>query len=240
MQTPFDMQALIARLEGLADAQYRAFHASLVPDMATGFLGVRVPALRAIARELARGDWRGFLEASRAYPLYEARLLHAFVLGGAKCPIEEKIALTEAFLPMVDNWAVCDGLCSSFKPRQGEREALFPFVEQCAQSDIEFRKRFGLVMLMSYFGDDPFGERTMAVYRRFEHPGYYARMGAAWGLATLWLKQRDAALSILRDGVWDEWTHNKAIQKLRESYRVSDEDKALAQGLRRKAAKRHE
>ena len=240
MQTAYDMPALVSRLEGLADAKYRSFHAGLVPDMSTGFLGVRVPALRAMAKELLRGDWRAFLEASRDYPLYEIRLLHAFVLGGAKCPIEEKIRLTEAFLPHVDNWAVCDGLCSTFKPRAGEREALFAFAADCAQSEIEFRKRFGLVMLMSYFGDDPWGERTMAIYRDFSHPGYYARMGAAWGLATLWLKQRAAALSILEDGVWDEWTHNKAIQKLRESLRVPDEDKALAMSLRRKAAKSHE
>ncbi len=240
MQTGYDMPVLVQRLEGLADGKYRDFHASLVPDMATGFLGVRVPALRAISKEILRGDWRAFLEASRAYPLYEARLLHAYVLGGARCPIEEKLELVDAFLPMVDNWAVCDGLCSAFKPRTGEREALFPFVVRCADSDIEFRKRFGLVMLMSYFGDDPFGGETMAVYRRFAHPGYYARMGAAWGLATLWLKQRDAALAILRDGAWDEWTHNKAIQKLKESWRISGEDKSLAQGLRRKAAKSHE
>ena len=237
MQTAYDISALISRLEGLADAKYRDFHASLVPDMRMGFLGVRVPALRGIAKEILRGDWRGFLEASRTYPLYEVRLLHAYVLGGAKCPIGEKIRLTEAFLPMVDNWAVCDGLCSTLKPKESEQKALFPFVAQCADSDIEFRKRFGLVMLMSCFGDDPWGDKTMAVYRRFSHPGYYARMGAAWGLATLWLKQRESALAILEDGVWDEWTHNKAIQKLRESWRISDGDKALALSLRRKAAK---
>ncbi len=240
MQTGCDMAALVRRLEGLADAKYREFHRSLVPDMTVGFLGVRVPALRAVAREILRGDWRGFLEASRDCPLYEARLLYAFVLGGAKCPIEEKIALADAFLPRVDNWAVCDGLCSAFKPRAGEREALFPFAVACAESDVEFRKRFGLVMLMEYFADAPWAGATLAVYRRFSHPGYYARMGAAWGLATLWLKQRPAALALLQDGVWDDFTHNKAIQKLRESDRISAEDKALVATLRRKAAKPRE
>ena len=236
----FDLEPLTARLEAMADAKYRDFHASLVPDMRVRFLGVRVPALRAIAKELLRGDWRGFLEASRESALYELRLLHAFVLGGAKCPIGEKIALADAFLPYVDNWAVCDGLCASFKPRAGEREALFPFALACADSDIEFRKRFGLVMLFSCFAEDPWAGQTLAAYRRFAHPGYYARMGAAWGLATLWLTQRDAALAILEDGVWDDFTHNKAIQKLRESWRVSDADKALLATLRRKAARRHE
>ena len=236
----FELAPLVARLEGMADAKYRDFHSSLVPGMGVRLLGVRVPQLRAIARELLRGDWRGFLEASRCADLYELRLLHAFVLGGAKCPIEEKIALTDAFLPHVENWAVCDGLCSTFKPRAGDREALFPFVLACADSEVEFRKRFGLVMLFSYFAEGPWGDATVAAYRRFAHPGYYARMGAAWGLATLWLSRREAALAILKDGVWDAFTHNKAIQKLRESYRVSDEDKALVQTLRRKAVKSDE
>ena len=236
---PYDIEALVARLEGLADAPYRAFTDGLVPG-AERTLGVRVPKLRAMAKELQAGDWRAFLGASREHPLYEVRLLHAYVLGGARCAIDEKLALADAFLPQVDNWAVCDGFCSSFKPRRGEHGALFGFVLGCAGSDLEFRKRFGLVMLMSYFHDDPWAEGTMAAYRAFSHPGYYARMGAAWGLATLFLYQREASLAILTEGLWDDFTHNKAIQKLRESYRVPDEDKRMLLALRRKAAKADE
>lgn len=237
---PFDMEALVARLEGLADAPYRALTDTLVPGAGELALGVRVPKLRALAKELLAGDWRAFLQASLGHPLYEVRLLHAYVLGGARCPIDEKLALTDAFLPYIDNWAVCDGLCASFKPKRGEEDALFDFVLNCAASGLEFRKRFGLVMLMSHFHDAPFAERTMAAYRAFAHDGYYARMGAAWGLATLYLYQREAALAILKDGIWDDFTHNKAIQKLRESYRVSDEDKQMLLTLRRKAAKDRE
>jgi len=232
---PFDMAALAARLECLADTGYRELNLSLIPGVSVPVLGVRVPLLRALAKELKKGDWRGFLEASRDYPLYEVRLLHAIVLATARCPIGEKIALTDAFLPRVDNWAVCDTFCSSFKPSAGDKEAVFEFVRGCAESDIEFRKRFGLVMLMSRFHEPPYLDGVMDIYRRFSHPGYYARMGAAWGLATLYLYDREAALSILSDRVWDPVTHNKAIQKLRESWRVPDEDKRMLNGLRRKA-----
>lgn len=226
---------LLARLEEQRDEKYAAFNASLVPGVECAAIGVRVPALRALARERVRADdWRDFLDATRAESLYELRMLHAMVLGGAKCTIAEKIALTDAFLPHVDNWAVCDTLCTSFKPKKGEQEALFAFVRDCAGSEIEFRKRFGYVMLMSHFHDAPYIGPVMAIYRDFRHDGYYARMGAAWGLATLWLYAREDALSILRENLWDDFTHNRAIQKLRESYRVSDEDKALALSLKRR------
>lgn len=231
----YSLSPLMARLEALRDAQYADFNASVVPGVAPSALGVRVPALRAIAKEIVRADdWREFLDATREHPVYELRMLHAMVLGGAKCDIREKIALTEAFLPHIDNWAVCDTLCSSFKPKPHEREALFALVRDCARSDVEFRKRFGLVMMMSHFHDAPYIDEVMAIYRDFSHEGYYARMGAAWGLATLWLSAREDALAILTENLWDDFTHNKAIQKLRESYRVSDADKALTQALRRK------
>lgn len=234
----YSIAPLMARLESLRDEKYAAFNASTVPGIAQTAIGVRMPMLRAIAKEILRdGDWRGFLEASRMSGVYELRLLHAMVLGGAKCDIAEKLKLTDAFLPWVDNWAVCDGLCSSFKPRRGEHAPLFDFVRECAESDVEFRKRFGLVMMMSYFHEAPWLHEVMAVYRGFHHEGYYARMGAAWGLATLWLYARNDALNILRDNLWDDFTHSKAIQKLRESYRISDEDKALALTLKRGSRK---
>lgn len=233
--TPYDINALVERLRGLADPQYAAFSEGLIPGAAHTSLGVRTPQLRAAAREILRGDdWCEFLEASRDHPILEIRMLHGFVLGGARCPIGEKLGLTDRFLPFVDNWAVCDGFCASFKPRKDEREQTFAFACRCAASDVEFRKRFGLVLLMSRFREPPYLEGTMAVYRSFRHDGYYARMGAAWGLATLWLSARDAALAILKDGCWDDFTHNKAIQKLCESYRVSPEDKALVRSMRRR------
>lgn len=231
----YDLMPLLGRLEAQRDEKYAVFNASIVPDANERMLGVRVPVLRGLSREIIRSDdWRDFLDATRGRPVYELRMLHAMVLGGAKCDIGEKLALVEAFLPHIENWSVCDALCTSFKPRKGESEALFPFVCQCARSDIEYRKRFGLVMMMSYFHDAPYLPTVMAIYRDFKHDGYYARMGAAWGLATLWLYAREDALSILTENLWDDFTHNKAIQKLKESYRVSDQDKALAQALRRK------
>ena len=233
----YDLSPLLSRLNDMGDAQYAAFNAGIVPGLQYDMLGVRTPMLHAIAKEIIRsGDWRGFLGASREHNVYEVRMLHGMVLGGAKCPIEEKIRLTDAFLPFIDNWAVCDTFVTCFKPRKGEHDILFAFLKACAASEIEFRKRFGYIMMMRHFGKAPYLHEVMAIYRGFKHEGYYARMGAAWGLATLWLADREGCLAILTENLWDDFTHNKAIQKLRESYRVSDEDKALVLTLKRKKA----
>ena len=228
----YDMDALMARLAGLGDAGYAEFNQSLIPGEKGPAFGVRVPLLRGIAREIVHSDdWRSFLSASRAHPVFELRMLHGMVLGSAKCPIDEKLSCADAFLPHVNNWAVCDGFCTSFRPRAKEMGPVYDFVRACALSDDTYRKRFGLVMLMSRYRDAAHLDRVMDVYRGFGHPDYYARMAAAWGLATLYLSRPDDVLSILESGALDDFTHNKTLQKLRESYRVSDADKAMLKSL---------
>ena len=230
----YDPSPILEKLQAMADPGYRELNDSITPGHGE-MLGVRLPQLRALGREICRGDWRGFLSASRDYRLFEMRMLHGIVLGGAKCSIDERLGFIDAFLPHVNNWAVCDALCSSLKPKPDERDAMFEFACRCAWTDAEFRKRFGLVMLMrECYAKPPYADTVLRIYRGFSHPGYYARMGAAWGLATLYLHARDVVLDILRDGVLDDFTHNKAIQKIQESYRVSTEDKQLARALRRR------
>lgn len=233
----FDLDALLARLRAEADPAYREFTLRLLPGLPEEMLGVRAPALRAVAKELCAGDWRGFLEAGGTLPVHEVRLLHAMVLGRAKCPVEERIARVDAFLPLVDNWAVCDTLCTGLKPKPAERDALFAFCRACAASEEEYRKRFGLVTLMSAFREEPYIDRVLDVYRGFRHPGYYARMGAAWGLATLYPLRRDAVLELLRGDALDDFTHRMTIRKIVESWRVAPEDRQLARALRRGRAK---
>ena len=105
------------------------------------------------------------------------------------------------------------------------------FVPARAKAPFEsHRMMYGRVM--AAYGETL--DEVMAVYRDFAHPGYYARMGAAWGLATLYLSRREEALAILRDGVWDPRTHNMAIRKLIESCRVDAADKAALRALRRR------
>lgn len=234
----FDIDSLIALLKSQSDEKYRRFNESLIPGAEDTSLGVRMPALRSIAKEILKDDPYGFLNAGLSRPIHEIRLLHGIVLGGLKCSINDKIALTERFLPHINNWAVCDTFCSSFKPCPSEKKILFSFLKECAESNEEYRKRFGLVMMMNYYHDDEWIDSVLEVYRKFNHEGYYARMAAAWGLATLYVYCPESILQILRDNHYDDFTHNKAIQKMIESYRISDKDKEMLRTLRRKQEKK--
>ena len=57
-------------------------------------------------------------------------------------------------------------------------------------------------------------------------------MMRAWYFATALAKQYDAVLPLIEARALDPWTHNKAIQKSVESYRITEEQKAHLKTLK--------
>lgn len=228
----WDMAGLLARLEGMADERYRAFNEGLIPGAEGTSLGVRMPALRAVAREIAREDPRGFLDATLGARVHELNLLHAMAL--ARLPWAERMARLKAFVPTVGNWAVCDALCADLKPPESGLDELADFLAACAASGEEYPTRFALVARMLYYRDPARIDGTFQLYAGFRHEGYYARMGAAWGLSALYFVDRERTLRVLESGALDPFTRGKAVQKAIESRRATDEDRARLRALRRR------
>ena len=230
---PYDLHPLLRELEARADERYRSFNESLTPGAENRSIGVRMPVLRATARAILRDDPEDFLTASLNSGVHELRLLHAIVLAQYKCAFEDRIARLAAFVPTIDNWAVCDTLCNDLKPRPEQLDALLDFIRECLNSGREFEVRFGCVMLMLYYHGDDRIDETLRLYAGFRHDGYYARMGAAWGLSMLFVFQRAQTLHFLQTDALDRFTHNTAIRKCIESRQITDPDKRLLHALRR-------
>lgn len=220
-------------LEALADPGYRAFHSRLVPGIGP-FLGVRVPDLRRMAREIVKGDFCGFL-ARPAGDLYERKMLYGMVLAMAPLPLEERLESLVRFIPAIDNWAICDTVagCCKFAARQPE--AVWDFLSPYFAAEETYPLRFAVVMLLDYFMTPEFLPRVLEVYGNVRHDNYYVKMAVAWGVSICFVKDRDRTLAFLEaGGLPDDFTHNKAIAKACDSLRVSAEDKALLRRLRRK------
>ncbi|MDE6374757.1 MAG: DNA alkylation repair protein [Alistipes sp.] len=216
----------------LADPRYRDFNASLTPG-AGRMIGVRLPQLRSIAREIARGDWREWLEeAEEEY--FEERMLQGLVIGYAKCPPDEKLRLTERFIPKIDNWAVCD--CCCWRLKSAERDPMWRFILPRFRSSGEFEVRFAVVMALSNFIDEEHIELLLELLGSVRHEGYYVRMGVAWAISVCYVKFPRRTHAWLEAGCpLEDWTYNKALQKILESYRVSDDDKAVIRTMKRRA-----
>ena len=222
--SPQDCAALRRELESLADPAYKAFNESLLPGVETAY-GIRLPQMRQVAKALLRQDPAGFLEHFQPN-CYEETQLRGLVIGGMKLPWEEKRPLVEDFLPRIDNWAVCDTFCGSLKSRSPQDVPLmWEFLKPLYASDEEYKARFAAVMQLSHFVDAAHLEEGLGLLGQVRHPGYYAKMAVAWALSVWFVKFPQETESLLAQRAFEPWVQNKAIQKVRESRRVSKEDK---------------
>lgn len=228
--TTEDYARLLAALEENSDETYRKFNESLLPGT-TGTYGVRVPVLRAMVKEIRKGDWRGFLSAAQD-TTHEERMLRGLVIAGAKCDLAEKLSYLRDFLPKIDNWAVCDIVSGECKWKENDLDAVRTFLSPYLRSENAYEVRFALVQLMQYFWRDDRIDRSLAAYQSIRHEDYYVRMALAWGLSVFFVKQREKTLPLLQAQVFPLWVHNKAIQKCRESFRVCAEDKSYLNTLK--------
>ena len=219
-----------AGLFDLQDEKYRDFQAKLIPGKDTrNMIGVRTPALRKYAKELAkRADIEEFL-GDLPHRYFDEDQLHAFIISltGDYGRCMEQVC---GFLPYVDNWATCDQM--SPKVFKKYRPRLLPQIREWIGSGETYAVRFGIGMLMQHFLDDDFDPAYPEIVAAVQSEEYYVNMMRAWYFATALAKQYGAVLPFIEQRRLDAWTHRKTIQKAVESYRIAAEQKEYLKSLR--------
>ena len=225
------VQVLREKLFELEDKEYAEFQRKLIPNVAPEtIIGVRTPELRKLAKEAAKLP--GIEEYMKILPhdYFEEYNLHGFLIEGIR-DYDRCIEKLNAFLPYVDNWATCDLVSPKvFKKHLPE---LLGQIRIWMASKRPYTIRFGMEALMRYFLDDAFRSEYLGLAAAIRSEEYYVNMMTAWFFATALAKQYEATIPYIEEQRLDEWTHNKAIQKAIESYRVSDEQKAYLRTLKR-------
>lgn len=222
---------IIAKLRTNQDLDYRDFHRKTCPG-AGQIIGVRMPIQRKIAREIIRGDFCCFLNEAQG-EFYEEIMLEGLVIAEAPMVVEERINRLRGFAPKIQNWAICDAVCASLKISADERGLYWQFIEELMQSKAEFERRLALVMALDHFLVSEYLERIFDKLEQAETEQYYVQMASAWLIAEAMPKARERTLEFLQQDNLSKFTHNKAIQKICESYRVTAQDKISVRKLRR-------
>ena len=217
-------------LQALKEKEYADFQAKLVPTIEPStILGITVPKLRALAKSYIRDqECQVFLD-SLPHNYYDENMLHAILISEMK-DYDKCINRLEAFLPYVDNWAVCDIMSPKLFKRY--REDLMTRIKVWMASEETYTIRFGLGMLMTHFLDEDFRPEYLDMASNIRSDEYYVNMMIAWFFATALAKQWEVSLPYIEDKRLDDWTHKKAIQKARESLRISKEKKEYLKGLK--------
>ncbi|MBQ0018561.1 MAG: DNA alkylation repair protein [Clostridiales bacterium] len=222
---------IIKELYKRSDEKYADFQAKLTPNVDRElFIGVRVPDARKLAKEICKSeDYDDFL-AELPHKYYDENMLHGLILSEFK-DYDACVEQVERFLPYVDNWAVCDIM--SPKCFKKNKERLIGKIVEWAESDEVYTSRFGMEMLMTHFLDEDFKEEYLEIPSDVHIDDYYSRMMVAWFFATALAKQWEATIPYIRENRLEAWTHNKTIQKARESYRITEEQKEYLKSLKR-------
>ena len=223
-------QEIRNELFDMQDLKYRELQTGIIPsrDPQT-LIGVRTPALRSYAKQLAkREDLSDFLN-DLPHHYFDEDQLHAFIISEMK-DYGTCMAELEKFLPFVDNWATCDQM--SPKIFKKHKEELLVKIREWIASDKPYTVRFGIGMLMQHFLDEDFDPAYPELAAGIRSEEYYVKMMIAWYFATALAKQYDAVLPYIENQRLDAWTHNKAIQKAIESYRITPEQKEYLRTLK--------
>ena len=225
-------EEIINNLNSLSDSKYRDFQIKLIPGKTSDqMIGVRTPDLRSYAKELSkRDDVSDFLN-NLPHEFFDENQLHAFIISLLK-DYDKCMDEVEHFLPYVDNWATCDQM--SPKIFKKNREKLLEKIRDWIASDKTYTIRFGIKMLMEHFLDDDFDLQYPDMVASVRSEEYYVNMMIAWSFATALAKQYDSILPYIEEKRLDTWTHNKAIQKSIESYRITDDQKSYLRSLKQK------
>lgn len=233
--TGMNQKELKRQLDAMSEETYKKFQEKLTPGE-TGILGVRVPRLRDLAKKAAREDGAGCLRElhDKEELLFEELMIYGLLIGYTPMELSAREEWLDLFVPRIRNWAVCDTSCATYKFMSQNKEFWFSYLKKYIYSKKEYQIRFALVCFLDYFTDEEHIDEILEICGKLRHEGYYVKMAAAWLISVCYIKFPEKVKAFLKENRMDSFTHNKAIQKIRESYRVSHEEKEELKNLKRK------
>lgn len=219
-----------SKLFNLSEDEYRNFHNKLCPNT-ENILGVRLPLLRNIAKDLAKNNWEAYLN-NPYNEYYEEIMIEGLTIGYIKADINTRFKYIKRFIPKIDNWAICDSFCNNLKFTKKNLNEVWEFISTYLSSNKEFELRFAIVMMLHYYINEEYIDRVLHILNDINHEGYYVKMAVAWAISFAYIKFPHKTLVFLKNNNLDSFTYNKSLQKIIESTRVSNEDKDLIRSMK--------
>ena len=213
------------------DLNYRKFHSSLCPGI-DNIIGVRVPIIRKLVKDILKEDYEVYLnEVDNKY--YEETVIEGLIIATSKMSTSKKIEYLDFFVPKIDNWAVCDITCSSFKFKKEELPTIWKYIIKYQKSKNEFELRFMVVMMMDYFLLDEYIDEVLTIIDKIKVDYYYTNMAISWLISVAFVKYRDKTIKYLKNNNLSTFAYQKSLQKIIDSYRVSQKDKDMIRKMKK-------
>lgn len=207
----------------LSDKKYREFHSGLCLNT-KNILGVRVPVLRSYVKKLLEIYNAEELLENIGNEYYEEVMIKGMIIC-TLTDFKEVLYYIDKFVPLIDNWAICDTFCSGLKITNKNKEEMWKYLSKYLKSNKEFELRFAIVMILDYYINDNYITEIYKICDNIQNKDYYVQMAIAWLLSICLIKYYDETVKYLHECNIDKFTFNKTIQKAIESYRIDQSKK---------------
>lgn len=204
------------------DLKYKEFNDKIVNSSALPTIGIRIPIIRKLAKEVALNDYLGYINSKHTY--YEEYLIYGLIIGYIKVPFNDKIDMLDKYLPNIHDWATNDIVCSNLKDFKKNQEIGFKYINKLLKGN-NWYIRFGLILLLDYYINDIYIDRVLDICININNDDYYVMMGLSWLLSVCYIKYKDKTLEIIKSDKLNKQVTNKTISKICDSYRVNKLDK---------------
>ncbi len=231
-----ELMEILEKLENLKDEKYKQFNSKLCPDTKMEMLGIKIPILRKLAKEILKEDlnWKDFVKNEHT-KYFEEVILQGLLIAYSKLEFEEKIKFIKLFVPRIDSWAICDTFVPTLKIKKVDLEKYWNFIIPYSNSKREFEIRFAVISMLDYFIIDEYVDKVIKILDSINNDGYYVKMGVAWTLAEIGIKYNSKAMIYLKENNnLDKFTYNKTLQKMIESFRIDANQKDILRKMKRK------
>ena len=219
-------------LHKMAEPELEAYQKRVITDTNYRMLVIRMPNLRYVAMKASKGDWKRLVSRC-TYVYFEEVLCVALAVAYANAPLEERLSvLWDQLIFRLDSWAMTDAIVPTFHVKDAERNVAWEFVLKCLNGQREYTRRFGIVMMLTYFLTEDYIPLVEEKICQLQDQRYYVRMACAWLLAEMSVRDFQRVYCLLEKGILDPVVHNMTIRKIRESNQISADQKVEVAALR--------
>lgn len=239
-KTEKEYKEFLDYLFSIRDIEYRDFNTKIIVPVNCEIIGIRTPILKDIAKKISKNSSENFLNLfenlflKKKVKYYEEKALYGFLIGYSKIDFQERLKRINFFIDIIDNWAVCDIVDSTFKFINKNKKGFYEYLTSKLSATNPWEQRFILVVLLAYYVEEEYLKDIFKICEKIKSDEYYVKMAKAWLLSVCYVKHKNETYKFLEKANLDNWTVNKAIQKIRESLRVTKEDKEKILVLKRK------
>ena len=224
-------QEYINYLISIKEDKYKEFHSKLCFTKYE-ILGIRLPIIRKIAKQISKTNYEDFLKLTKS-KYYEEVLIEGLVISTIK---DESIfdKYFNKYITKIDNWGICDSFCNSLNIVTKNPINYFNLCKELSLSNEEFISRVGLIIILNYFIKQEYLKDIFNILDSITSDKYYINMAQAWLICELYIYYPQETEKYLKNNKLNNFTHNKSISKIRESYRIPKETKDYLNTLKRK------